>query len=240
MELILIAGLWLKSRVWNEVVTELAAAGVKATALELPGVDDDSDTATLEDQLQAALRAMSRAEQPVVLVGHSAACTLAWLAADRAPDRVARVVMIGGVPGREGGPYADFFEPVDGLMPFPGWEHFEGPDARDLDQSARANLESQMRPVPAGVSRATVEYSDERRLEVPVTLVCPEFSVEDAQAWLAAGDIPELTPVRDVTFVDIDSGHWPMTSKPAGLARLLTALPEFNAWSGTTSHLAGL
>jgi hypothetical protein len=31
----------------------------------------------------------------VVVGGHSAACTLAWMAADARPDTVARVAMIG-------------------------------------------------------------------------------------------------------------------------------------------------
>jgi pimeloyl-ACP methyl ester carboxylesterase len=49
-----------------------------------------------------------------------AACTLAWLAADARPEKVAKVALIGGFPSADGEPYADFFEPKDGVMPFPG------------------------------------------------------------------------------------------------------------------------
>ena len=50
---------------------------------------------------------------------------------------------------------------------------------------------------------------------------CPEFSPDQARAWLAAGDLPELARAADVAYVDIDSGHWPMFTRPAELARIL-------------------
>ena len=60
----------------------------------------------------------------------------AALAADRRPDAVAGTALIGGMPSEEGEEYAAFFELVDGVMPFPGWEPFEGPDSADLDEAA--------------------------------------------------------------------------------------------------------
>ena len=54
-----------------------------------------------------------------------------------------------------------------------------------------------------------------------MVLVCPEYSPEQAKTWLEAGEIPELRRAEHVSFVDIDSGHWPMVTKPAKLARLL-------------------
>jgi hypothetical protein len=38
--------------------------------------------------------------------------------------------------------------------------------------------------------------------------------------------VPELAKSRNVSFVDIDSGHWPMISAPAELARLLAQVAE--------------
>jgi pimeloyl-ACP methyl ester carboxylesterase len=68
-----------------------------------------------------------------------------------------------------------------------------------------------------------VRLSEERRFDVPVVLVCPEFSPEQAREWIDAGDVPELTKAKYLDYVDIDSGHWPMFSQPAELARLLAA-----------------
>src|SRR5690554_743787 len=91
VDIILMAGLWLDAGAWDEVVAELRDLGHEPRALRLPGVDDRSDSVTLEDQVQAALAAVDGANRPL-LVGHSAACTLAWIVADRRPDDVAAVV----------------------------------------------------------------------------------------------------------------------------------------------------
>jgi pimeloyl-ACP methyl ester carboxylesterase len=68
-----------------------------------------------------------------------------------------------------------------------------------------------------------VRLADERRFEVPVVLVCPEFTPAQAREWIDAGDVPELAKAKRLDVVDIDSGHWPMVSKPIELARLLAA-----------------
>jgi pimeloyl-ACP methyl ester carboxylesterase len=156
-----------------------------------------------------------------MVVGHSAACTLAWLAADARPDRVAKLALIGGFPSADGERYADFFELKDGVMPFPGWGPFEGADSADLDEEARRAIASAAIPVPEAVAKGTVRLSDERRFDVPVVLVCPEFTPAQAQEWIADGDLPELARAKHLDLVDIDSGHWPMFTRPTELARLL-------------------
>jgi pimeloyl-ACP methyl ester carboxylesterase len=146
------------------------------------------------------------------------------MAADARPETVAKVVLIGGFPSADGNLYADFFEPKDGVVPFPGWDPFEGPDSADLDEEARNSIASAAIPVPEAVTKGVVRLTDERRFDVPVALVCPEFSPAEAQEYIDAGDVPELAKAKHLDFVDIDSGHWPMISKPIELARLLAAL----------------
>lgn len=222
MDIILLPGLWITSSAWDTVADELRRLGHRPVAVVLPGVDDGARDATLDDQIAAVVAAVDAADRPFV-VGHSAASSLAWLAADRRPGEVSGVAMIGGFPNRDGAAYADFFETADGVMPFPGWEAFEGPDSADLDDATKAQLAAGMVAVPEGVSKGVVHLGDERRYDVPVTLVCPEFGPDDARAWIAAGDLPELAGATRVSFVDIDSGHWPMTTRPAELAALLDA-----------------
>jgi pimeloyl-ACP methyl ester carboxylesterase len=65
--------------------------------------------------------------------------------------------------------------------------------------------------------------SDDRRFDVPVLVVCPEYSPDQAKAWIDAGDVPELSQAKKVAFVEIDSGHRPMVSRSAELARILDA-----------------
>jgi len=223
MDILLIAGLWLDGSAWDGVVPALEALGHRPVPLTLPGQGDGSASATLDDQVAAVLATIDSASEGPMVVGHSAACTLAWLTADARPEKVAKVALIGGFPSADGEPYADFFEPKDGVMPFPGWGPFEGPDSADLDEETRHNIASAAIPVPEGVTKGVVRLADERRFDVPVVLLCPEFTPAQAQEWIDAGDVPELAEVKHLDFVDIDSGHWPMFSAPVELARLLAA-----------------
>lgn len=226
MDVILLGGLWLTADVWDQVADGLNERGHQPVPVSLPGQGDGNSGATLADQVDAAVAAVDAAQDPALVIGHSAACTLAWLVADRRPEQVAAVGMIGGFPTTAGQAYADFFEPVEGQMAFPGWAAFEGPDSADLDEPTQSAMLAQMVPVPVGVSRATVEYADPRRSAVPVTLICPEFEPADAKEWVASGDLPELANVNSLDYVDIDTGHWPMISAPQTLVQVIADLAD--------------
>jgi pimeloyl-ACP methyl ester carboxylesterase len=229
MHIVLVAGLWLDSSAWDTVAARLRAAGHVVVAVPLPGQGAPPENAGLGDQLAAVVAAIDAASSDVLLVGHSAACTLVWMAADRRPERVARVVMIGGFPSGDGDAYADFFEIVDGVMPFPGWEPFEGPDSADLDAERRAAIAAAALAVPEAVAKGIVRLSDVRRNDVPVTVICPEFTPAEARGAVEGGEVPELARAGRVDYVDIDSGHWPMFTRPEELADLLAAaaVPRF-------------
>ena len=220
MDIILIAGLWLPVSIWADVGAELEQLGHRALPVALPGVDDALTATTLADQVSATLAVVDAADRPMV-VGHSAAATLAWMIADQRPDAIDRIVLIGGFPSADGDAYADLFPSVDGVMDFPGWLPFEGPDSADLSDAQRDRIASAAVPVPEGVSKGVVRLTDNKRFDVPVLLVCPEFSAEVARAWIDAGDVPELSRASRVDFANIDSGHWPMVSQPGELARIL-------------------
>jgi pimeloyl-ACP methyl ester carboxylesterase len=223
MDILLIAGLWLDASAWDRVVPVLEDLGHHPVPVSLPGQGDGSVSATLEDQVGAVLAAVDAAPGKPMVVGHSAASALAWLAADARPQKIAKAALIGGFPSADGEPYADLFEPVDGVMAFPGWAPFEGPDSADLDEDARRAFESAAIPVPAGVTKGVVRLSNDERYDVPLVLVCPEFTPAEAQEWIDDGDLPELARAKHVEFVDVDSGHWPMLTKPTELARILAA-----------------
>lgn len=221
-DIVLIGGLWLSPEIWSDVVGELDRLGHRGLPVALPGQGDGDTVATLEDQVAAVLATVDGCAEPPVVVGHSAAASLAWIAADR--RRVARVVLIGGFPVADGEAYADFLPIVDEAMPFPGWSAFEGPDSADLDVATRERLASTMIPVPEGVARGIVQLQNEGRYDVPVTLICPEFTPDDAKAWLTAGELPELAKARHLDLVDLDSGHWPTVTQPAALAAVFADL----------------
>jgi len=221
VDIVLVAGLWLDGSAWDAVVPALEALGHRPVPLTLPGQGDGRRSATLDEQVAAVLAAIDASPGKPLVVGHSAACTLAWLAADARLEKVAKVVLIGGFPSSDGQPYFGGFETTDGVLPFPGWGPFEGPDSADLDEDTKRRIAAAAIPVPEGVTKGVVHLRDERRFDVPVVVVCPEFTPAEAREWIAAGDVPELAKAKHVEFVDIDSGHWPMFSQPNELARLL-------------------
>lgn len=221
MDIVLIAGLWLDGSAWDDVLPELERLGHRGIALTLPGQGDGTTAATYDDQAAAVVAAVDAAEGSPFVVGHSAACTLAWVAADRRPDAITGVALVGGFPTTEGGAYADFFEPTGDVVPFPGWEPFEGPDSDDMSPGLKASVAARAHPVPVGVTRGTVHWTSDARHDVPLTLVCPEFSPEQAKEWIESGDVPELAAATRLELVDLDSGHWPMYTRPAALAALI-------------------
>ncbi|MGP4005825.1 alpha/beta fold hydrolase [Streptomyces sp. 4N124] len=221
MDILLIGGLWLDGSAWDDVVPELTALGHRPVPLTLPGQGDGTASATLEDQLGTVLAAVDAASEKPLVVGHSAASSLAWLAADARPEKVAKVILIGGFPAADGRAYADHFAIEGGTVPFPGWSPFEGADAADLDQESRDRFASAAVPVPEAVARGVVRLTDERRFDVPVVVVCPEFTPAQAEEWIAAGESPELARATHLEYVDLDSGHWPMVTRPRELAHVL-------------------
>ncbi len=225
MDILLIAGMWLTAPVWQETADHLTRQGHRAVPIRLPGQDDGDVAATLADQVAAVLGEVDRAARPLV-VGHSAASGLAWLVADARPDAIAGVAMVGGFPPADGATYFDAFPARNGVVPFPGWERFDGPDTADLDGASRTRLESLTVPVPSGVTGATVRLRDERRHRVPVTLVCPEYSPDEARSWIEAGHLPELARAEDVRYADLATGHWPMISAPDRLAAAIAGIAE--------------
>lgn len=70
-----------------------------------------------------------------------------------------------------------------------------------------------------------MRLTNDRRFDVPVLLVCPEYSPHQAKAWIDGGDVPELSRATHVAFEDIDSGHWPMVPAPLNWPGFSTPRP---------------
>lgn len=226
MEIILVPGLWLDSASWEPVMREVATAGHTVHALTLPGLqspDADRSGITLADHVAAVVEVVDEADGPVMLVGHSAASALVYCAADARPDKVSRLVYVGGFPSGDGEQFMKGLTADGDGVPFPGWAAFEGPDSADIDEDTKGELLARFIPTPVGVVTGTISLSDERRYAVPATAICPEFSPADLQEWIADGSLPELARATHLDVVDIDSGHWPQVTQPIRLAELLVA-----------------
>ena len=229
MHLILIPGLWLDGSSWDRVVPVLTAAGHRVHPLTLPGMaspEADCTGITLQDHVDAVVQAIDScepADHTVVLVGHSAGGAIAHAAADARPDRVARVVYIDAGPLGEGGVINDALPVVDGEVPLPDWSFFDDADLVDLTDELRAEFRARAVPSPARVARDPQRLTDERRYDVPVTIIACEFPSALLREWVAQGHplTQELSKIRDVSYLDLPTGHWPQFTRPTELGEAI-------------------
>ena len=231
MDIILIPGFWLDASSWDEVIPALRQAGHRVQALTLPGMESkgaDRSQITLRDHIDAVVEVIDSvdpASGPVVLVGHSGGGAIAYAAADARPGRVARVVYVDSFPLGEGGLINDELPAENGEVPLPDWSLFEKEDVVDLDDDLRAAFRERAVPTPAHVASDRQRLSDERRYDVPATVIACEFSTAQLRDWMAQ-DHPamrELAKIRDVGFIDLPTGHWPQFTKPAELGQAILA-----------------
>jgi len=231
MDIILIPGFWLDASSWDEVVPALRQAGHRVQALTLPGMeskDADRSQITLRDHVDAVVEVIDSvdpASGKVVLVGHSGGGAIAHAAADARPGRVARVVYVDSFPMGEGGLINDELPVENGEVPLPDWSLFEKEDLVDLDGDLRAAFRERAIPTPVHVASDRQRLSDERRYDVPATVIACEFSSAQVRDWVAQ-DHPamrELAKIRDVGYIDLPTGHWPQFTKPAELGQAIVA-----------------
>jgi pimeloyl-ACP methyl ester carboxylesterase len=67
--------------------------------------------------------------------------------------------------------------------------------------------------------------SDQRRYDVPATIIACEFTSEQLREWMAQGEpsLAELATMHDVDYVDLPTGHWPQFTRPRDLAQAILA-----------------
>lgn len=230
MDLVLIPGLWLDASSWDAVVPVLERAGRRAHPVTLPGTessDADRSGITLADHVDAVVAAIDALDpEPVVLVGHSAGAGIAHAAVDARPARVDRAVYVGGFPTGRGQPVVDGFAVVDDGIPLPDWSSFDDADLAGLDESDRAAFRARAVPSAACLAHDVQQLGDERRYDVPVTVVCTEFTAAMLREWIDDGLDPvrELAAIREVELVDLPTGHWPQLTRPDDLGQLLVRL----------------
>ncbi|HWI31007.1 MAG TPA: alpha/beta hydrolase [Microbacterium sp.] len=226
MDVILVPGLWLDASSWDDVRPALEAAGHATHPLTMPGVGAPADEAAavgMAEWVAAAVAEIDRLGGPVALVGHSGGGNVAYGAADARPDRVGKVIFIDTFPPGDGGIIWDEFPEVDGVIPFPGWDAFEANEIDDLDAGTRARFEASAQTVPPRVPADPIRLSDERRRDVPATVITCSVPAAQVREFLAKGPawIAELAAIRDLDLVDVPAGHWPQFSRPTELGEAI-------------------
>ena len=229
--IVLVPGFWLGAWAWDEVAGALRADGHDVTAMTLPGLesaDADRSAITMSDHVDAICEAVTAAGRPVVLAVHSGAGAAGYAASDRIPEQIAAMVYVDSGPAT--GALEPDFSPVE--KPLPSREELE--EEENLDGLSKEHLETFRRravPEPGGVLREAPVLTNDARLDVPSTVICTGYTseqvkaaVEEGYAWLGG-----LVELRDVTWVDLPTSHWPMWSRPRELATIIGDVAKAHA-----------
>ena len=226
MDVVLVPGFWLDASSWDEVLPAIVEAGHTVHPLTLPGLESrDASRAGigLDDHIDFVAGRVDALDGDVVLVGHSGGGAVIHGVADRRPDRIARNVYVDSGPQPEGEPINEEL-PLEGdEIPLPAWDVFTESDLVDMNEQIRADFAARAVPQPQRVATDPISYCDERRLDVPATIICCEFpsqvlrdAAEGGEPWAA-----EVSRLRDVEYVDLPTGHWPQFTRPAELGRAI-------------------
>lgn len=227
VRVLLVPGFWLGAWAWDDVLPHLRRRGLDPVPLTLPGLEPDADrgSVTLEDHVRAIEEAITSTpdDARVVLVAHSGAAVPATAALDRHVDRVAHVVWVDTAPVVDGFAMAADAEGAEHPLSAQWDEELEQGSMRGLTEEQLATFRERAVPQPAGTMRDAVRLTDDRRLDVPMTLVATAFSGADylSYAEQGAGFLAGVLEYRDLAMVDLPTGHWPMWSEPERLAEII-------------------
>jgi pimeloyl-ACP methyl ester carboxylesterase len=221
--IVLVPGFWLGAWAWDEVAAALRADGHDVTAVTLPGLesaDADRSSITLADHIDAICEAVTAAGRPVVLAVHSGAGVPGYAVTDRIPKQIAAMVYV------DSGPATGAINPdlTAAEVPLPSREELETEESLDgLTEAQLATFRRRAVPEPGAALREAPELTNDARLDVPSTVVCTSLTSEQIKDALEKGYpwIGGLAELRDVTYVDLPTSHWPMWSRPQELAAVI-------------------
>ncbi len=222
--IILVPGFWLGAWAWDDVAARLRAGGHDVSTMTLPGlesVDTDRSSITLADHIDAIVSAVRAAPAPVVLAVHSASGYSGYAASDIVPDRIAHMVYVDTAPGKPplDPDFIDIEKPLD-------WASVAEEENLDgLTDNQMATFRERAVPVPGAILRDSYEFTNDARRDIPSTVIATGYTAEayrtyakEHPEWSFLAGIPEL---RDVSWIDLPTSHWPMWSKPAELATII-------------------
>ncbi|MDP9869845.1 MULTISPECIES: alpha/beta fold hydrolase [Streptosporangium] len=242
---VLVPGFWLGAWAWEKVVPALREAGHDVRPVTLTGLGDRAHLAgpevDLETHIQDIVGTIVSADlREVILVGHSGASAAVTGAADRIPERVARLVYLDCGPVPDGMTFMDLNEPdwkafietrvaeQGGGTSYPliSWEEQEqaGASLEGLGEAEREWFASRAAAQPYGTMTQPLTLKGGVD-GLPKTLLACSLPLEQVHAMIAAGH-PLFAALAgpEWSFDAVPTGHWPMFSKPAETAAALAAL----------------
>jgi pimeloyl-ACP methyl ester carboxylesterase len=219
--IILVPGFWLGAWAWDDVAAELRGAGHDVMPVTLPGLesaDADRSAVSFDDHVKAIEEAVKAAGRPVVLAVHSGAGATGYAASDRVPEQIAAMIYVDSGPATA--PLDPGFEGDD--FPLPSWDDL-GENLDGISEQQLETFRNRAVPEPAGPMRQGAELRNDARLDIPSTAICTAFTsdqykeaVDEGQTWLGG-----FADLRNLTWIDLPTSHWPMWSRPQELAEII-------------------
>ncbi|MFT2015924.1 alpha/beta fold hydrolase [Streptomyces sp. 796.1] len=235
---VLVPGAWLGAWAWADTARAVRQCGHTALPLTLTGLSERADQGgprtDLDTHIADIMGFVAEHElRDVTLVAHSYAAAPVTGAAGRLGDRLERVIYVDSAPFAAGMGMLDLMSPqaADDLrqqvdasgdgwrLPMPSWEVLGSSSSLDgLDEGQRDALRERATPQPFGTYAQRLAGPVEPGPGVDrVLIACHDFT-----GLLDAG-APMLAYLNQPPWrrFDLPTGHWPMLSASAELARVL-------------------
>ena len=229
---ILIPGAWLGAWAWKEVTPILEQEGQSAYPVTLTGMGEKVHLASkdvgMETAIQDVLNVIKYNDlDDFVLVGHSFAGKVAAAVADRAHDNVQKVIYVDAfrpeiVREPQGGfdPTREFGPPPQGGNAIPLTEETIERIGKDVVGEKRKWMMSMATPWPIKLAKDSITLSKNYE-EAKETYVFCTLSGDPVDE-IIAGKWGRLFGPYKI----IETGHWPMITKPKELAKDLVSLAK--------------
>ncbi|MEV6973202.1 alpha/beta fold hydrolase [Kitasatospora sp. NPDC093806] len=242
---VLVSGPFTGGLLWREVAARLRESGAEVYPATLAGLGERRHLAGpdtgLETHIEDVVRLIDEVDAPqVVIVGHDYGIHPVLGAADRRPERITRIVHLDAGLPQDGDTALQqvpdeqvrdrLLNPAGhdgdgGLIAPPdadGWQRWGSTDG--LSDEALARLTRLASPQPGATFTQPLRLSGALAALPVSAILCTAggMSTAKVERLLTLG-LPQVEALADprVGFFDLDTGHWPMLSRPDDLADLL-------------------
>jgi pimeloyl-ACP methyl ester carboxylesterase len=247
---VLVGGAWLGGWCWKPVARRLRDNGHDAYPVTLTGLGERAHLSRPEIDLDTHIADVVNLIEfedlhEVMLLGHSYAGIVVTGVADRIRDRISQLVYLDSGPTPDGLSFLDTQPPGvkqhierqvaelgDGWrLPVPSWEELEnviGASLEGLDEPQRRLIRAHAVAQPFGTYTQPLRLGNSTLsgwlTKVFITNSFPLAQVRE----LIAGGHPWFRELAgpEWRLLELRTGHWPMFSRPADLAKLLLNLPS--------------
>jgi pimeloyl-ACP methyl ester carboxylesterase len=232
----LVHGAWHGAWCWKRLIPALAERGRTAIAIDLPGCGDDTTPlreVTLDACADRLVDALGLLDEPGILLGHSMGGVSISVAAERAPERIAKLVYLCAYIPRNGdslmglsgqGDPAEVVRDMvfsdDGLSVTPPRGAIKSGFYADCCDEDVAFAKARLRPQAIQPAAATINLSPARFGRVPKAYI--ECLQDNAIPIGQQRSMAETA--QPIEVHSMNTSHSPFFSAPEALADILVRL----------------